>query len=514
MNNKINWLTLVIISILGGGAFGAVMSALMPGGFSLSGFFGAFALTSICLFFLMLVWRWGGGGTTLAWMMALGFTLRLAIGIGLSLALPIYGYNKPTQNAGYIFFDAYQRDGQAWELAQSGRSLLHAFSGEFFADQYGGMLAISAAIYRIFSADAHRPWLVLILTSAFGGLGIPFLRRAVRELFDPRVADAAAWIFALYPESLLLGASQMRDQVLIGLSAVAFWGAIIFKEQRKTGLVTLFASILVMSAFSWMVAAPMLAVFLILIWVTEQLRLSKRVRLLVWTGIIAVLLAGWAITARWLLASAMWDAKLTEQASGWLQVLLAGKPDWFTMAFLVVYGLVQPVLPAAIFDPALPLSNGITTFRSLGWYLLLPLIIYAPFGLRKEPDRQKKAFLILALLVFTLWAVVSSLRAGGDLWDNPRYRTSFLLWMSIIAGWGWITARDHKDPWLARWIGAEVIFLITFGIWYANRVYKLGLEIPFYGMVVLILLLTAVILIGGAIYDRYKNAGKGIPREH
>lgn len=496
---------LVLFSILGGASIGAIISALMSGGFTLAGFAGASALTALCLFFLLLVWKWGGAGRTLAWMMGLAFALRLILGIGLSLALPVYGYDTPTQNAGYIFFDAYQRDLQAWDLAQDGGSLLRAFQGEYFADQYGGMMAISASIYRLFSPDAHRPWLVLILTASFGSLGIPFLRRGLHEVFDGRIADAAAWIFALYPESLLLGGSQMRDQILIGLSAVAFWGAMVLCDQRKAGWAALITSIFVMAAFSWLVAAPVLAVLMILIWVREQQRYSRRVRSLVWVGIAAFGLAGLASMAGWLRSYAIWDAKLTAEASGWLQFLFDGKPDWFRYGFLVAYGLVQPVLPAAVFDPALPLSNGITTFRALGWYLLLPVLLYVPFGLSKEAAGQKRGLLILAFAAFVSWTIISSLRAGGDLWDNPRYRTSFLVWMAIIAAWGWITAKERKDPWLARWIGAEAVFLLVFSIWYGNRLYRWGFDIPFYGMVALIVLAAGFILISGAIYDHIKT---------
>jgi len=77
--------------------------------------------------------------------------------------------------------------------------------------------------------------------------------------------------------------------------------------------------------------------------------------------------------------------------------------------------------------------------------------------------------------------------------------------MAIIAAWGWITAKERKDPWLARWIGAEAVFLLVFSIWYGNRLYRWGFDIPFYGMVALIVLAAGFILIGGAIYDHIKT---------
>lgn len=509
MTKPFKLIPILAAAVLGGAAIGATLTGLTPAGFSLPGFAGAAALAGLCLFFLLLVWRWGGGGRTLTWMMALAFSLRLIIGVGLSLALQVYGYDTPTQNAGYLFLDAYQRDGQAWQLTQSGESLLQAFGDEFFSDQYGGMLAASAAIYRIFSPDAHRPWLVLIFTAAFGALGVPYLRRGLDLLFDRRVADAATWIFALYPESILLGGAQMRDPILIGLSAVAFWGAISLTDQPKTGLATLISSLLVMAAFSWLVALPVLAVLLVLVWLQAQSRFTRRIRIIVWVGIVLAGLAGLALMANWLRTSAAWDARLTEEASGWLQAIFKDKPEIFTKSFLLIYGIAQPVLPAAIFDPALPLSNAITTFRSLGWYLLLPLLLYVPFGLLKEPASKKKSLLVLAVAAFAVWTAISSLRAGGDLWDNPRYRTLFVIWLAIAAGWGWITARERRDPWLLRWFGVEAVFLLFFGVWYANRTFDLGLSIPFYGMIAGIVLISAVILTAGVVIDRRKQVKKG-----
>lgn len=504
MRRASRYILYLMISILGGAALGVLLSALMPGGFSLTGFTAAGGLAAISLFFLILAWQWGGAGKILAWMMGLAFLLRLVIGVGLSLALPVFGYDTPTQNAGYIFLDAYQRDQQAWQLAHSGDSLLLAFGDEFFSDQYGGMLAVSAAVYRVFSPDAHRPWLVLILTAAFGALGAPFLRRGLRQILEPRIADAAVWIFLLYPEGVLLGGAQMRDQILIGLSAVAFWGALALGEQRKAGLIALTITVFFMALFSWLVAAPVLAALLVMIWIRMQARFSARAQRLAWLGIALLGLAGLALMAGWLRDSAMWDAYLTEQGSGWLQLLLKDKPQLFKIGFLVIYGLAQPVLPAAIFDPSLPLWNAITTFRSFGWYLLIPVFLYFPFGLRKEPAGQKKSLLILSFVVFGAWTIISSLRAGGDLWDNPRYRTLFILWLAAVAAWGWYNARERKDPWLLRWYGVEIVFLLIFGIWYANRTFALGLSIPFYGMIGVIIFLALVILGGGAVFDRWK----------
>jgi K+-transporting ATPase A subunit len=69
--------------------------------------------------------------------------IRLLLGITFILALPIFGYDNPRHNAGYIFADAFERDQQAWKLARTpGASVLEAFNGNLPGDQYGGMLNV------------------------------------------------------------------------------------------------------------------------------------------------------------------------------------------------------------------------------------------------------------------------------------------------------------------------------------------------------------------------------------
>ena len=108
------------------------------------------------------------------------FIFRLGLGISASILLPQVGYQSKTQQAGYLFFDAYRRDTQAWDLAQSTKPLLNAFSGKFSSDQYGGLLWISAAIYRYFStptaltqsSEAHQPLMIVFLAVIVGSIVI------------------------------------------------------------------------------------------------------------------------------------------------------------------------------------------------------------------------------------------------------------------------------------------------------------------------------------------------------
>lgn len=111
-------------------AGGLVLNGLVEGQVSLQGGLGAAVLLTTVAFLLRLFLqgtespRWVGVAVGIA------FLLRLLVGVGLSLALPVWGHESEVSRAGYLFFDAYTRDRQAWELARSGNSMLAAFGNE------------------------------------------------------------------------------------------------------------------------------------------------------------------------------------------------------------------------------------------------------------------------------------------------------------------------------------------------------------------------------------------------
>ena len=140
------------------------------------------------------------------------------------MLLPLYGYSDADDQAGYVFTDAHRRDDQAWELASSERPILEAFSSKYSSDQYGGLLALSTLVYRYLSPDAQRPLMLILLSALVAAQGVPFLWRAVKQAFGEKVAWTSTWIFVLYPDSVLLGGSAMREPYLLTCSAFALWG--------------------------------------------------------------------------------------------------------------------------------------------------------------------------------------------------------------------------------------------------------------------------------------------------
>ncbi len=67
-------------------------------------------------------------------------------------------------------------------------------------------------------------------------------------------------------------------------------------------------------------------------------------------------------------------------------------PEWLRLPFVTVYGIFQPVLPAAFIEPT-TLTWRITGIaRALGWYLLWPVLVYAFIAAWKnEGTRERRS---------------------------------------------------------------------------------------------------------------------------
>jgi hypothetical protein len=212
---------------------GALLSVLQ-GEPWFSGWLGFSFLFLLCFLLLTLSTRWVGGTKTLVWLVAIAFALRFAGGVVTYLALPVNGFEDVDDKAGYVYTDAHRRDVQAWDLAKSEHPILDAFNKRFAYDQYGGLLAFSAFVYRYLSPDAHRPLMLVLLSAFVAALGLPFAWKAITHEWGAKVAIAFAWIYALYPESVLLGGSSMRESYLLLFSAWALWGFVNWHALNKT----------------------------------------------------------------------------------------------------------------------------------------------------------------------------------------------------------------------------------------------------------------------------------------
>jgi hypothetical protein len=454
------------------------------------------------------------------------FLLRLGIGIALIILLPIYGYqDNAVHQAGYVYTDAYIRDNQAWNLAVSGNSLTTAFSGQFSGDQYGGLLALSALIYRLLSQDAHRPILILILNASISTIGVLCLWRAFKHWFGEKTALFAAWFFVLYPESILLASSQMREAIVIPMVAMAFLGVSEIQARKATGWVWI-----ILSAIIILPVQPLagLIVFIALlgIWFfdPDTLQAFKKRRtiisliILVGALFIAVMLVSsilvnlpslqgsgpFSVYLTWFRNNFTFQSSQLERSSGILQSLLNSLGEQWRWLIITVYGIAQPVLPAVVGDPSAATIMRIIGFlRAAGWYILAFFLVYGAFGVFRNRRQARQYQLIWISLISWVWIIAAALNAGADQWDNPRYRAILLLCQVMLAAWAWQWARSQYDPWLWRWLAVEVVFVGLFTEWYVGRYYPGILHLDIKLMSLLTLSICGLILIGGFIWDHY-----------
>lgn len=456
---------------------------------------------------LLIAWRRNGSSKGLAALILAGLLLRIVVGIGMNHLLPAYGYDQPVQKAGYLFRDAQVRDNEAWSLSKASDlgTMLTTHLGH---DQYGGLAYLSAFIYRYLSPDAHRPGLVMSLGAFVFSFGLAFFYGTINRRWGRGLALLASWITAVYPDSILFMASQMREPFLVGLGMLAF-SAIMRWRSNPVKYISLFLLCLVlMLPISYLITA-MLAAFLFgLVAIDYLLPKYKGPPALLWIGAGAAVgltfVIGWVLFNEYM----QWDLVVTMRDSGWVSKVITEMGEQYRFPFITIYGLAQPVLPAAIAEPAIPLWKTIAIIRSLGWYALAPLLLYGIFKTLTAAylvDRGVWSWLAGFVLV---WLVVASVRAGGDIWDNPRYRTNFIPYLALLAAWAIRWALANKDGWLLRWLLIEAIFLAYFTNWYFSRYYLIWNRLPFARMVLEIIVLTVFVLISGAIWGLIQRRRK------
>ena len=170
----------------------------------------------ISLLFLLLIYIIQKSDTPkfLVWVVGISLFLRLGLGLITTENLIDWGYDQEPYQSGYLFKDAYSRDNQAWDLAISDQPIWAAFSSDFFTDQYGGLLALSSLIYRVFTPNAHFQINIIFFVTMINVIGILLLaiglREKNKEIGFSTTSKIIILIFSFYPDAILFSASQMR----------------------------------------------------------------------------------------------------------------------------------------------------------------------------------------------------------------------------------------------------------------------------------------------------------------
>lgn len=497
-----------------------ILAVISNGFFSIVGWSSFFIISCISAAVVLGVWHLMRSEKPPAWvlyMVLAAALLRLAAGVAWTVVLPVWGHGTPAEISGYVMGDAAGRDQAAWRLARSGEPLQQAFRDNRKVDQYGGLLFISAFIYRYIGGEVHQPLLLVVLGAAFSALTVLFTWAFTRRVWGDTAASISAWVVFLYPEAVLLGSSQMREAFTIPFAAAAFYGLARYRDDRSVSSVLWILIPCLLTYFLSSLTAVLLLGCLALAALGMLKFGSKTIYQHRWFWLALLLLAviGLAglyaalrevVPARitnpvamlnwWLHKSASFQAYTSRHASGWMQKIFKFTPEWSHLPMLLAYGVVQPFLPAALVASSqAPVWRAIAIWRAVGWTLLLGFLAFAPFhALRRNGERSlARVFTLIVWLVI----LVAAYRGGSDMWDNPRYRAIFIVLQAALAARIIVEENRARDPWLRRALLLTGAILFWFFPWYLQRYYSVGwmvtdpFRILFLGLCTGILLLMA-----------------------
>ncbi|MBN2085581.1 MAG: hypothetical protein JW748_10195 [Anaerolineales bacterium] len=461
---------------------------------------------------------------------------RLAFLTLAPIAMLLWGYASNRDLKGLIQLDAINAVDTAWISAQPGNSLLGAFH-RGPGDNTGGITMMGVVVFRLLSMDLERTLLLGLFASVLTSLTVIAVYRLGRGFFPPGVAKAAAVIAAVYPEAVMIGSSHQQLGYITLVFSMALLGlaGIIRNVEPAAGdpalpgrrhAVILLGSMIVLGFFvgyQFSILGIICAAAFAL-WLSDP---KKRIGRILWIGagavvavlgVIRVLSMLDIIPADWdplfaqyrFLYGMAWDEfdKLKAAGGGdFFQTVLITMEKAPAFILAAVYGLVRPALPAAIGYRNTSAEGGLfwqllNLYRSLGWYLLLPLLLYGTWkSVRGLLARKPETIL---MLIFWIVALVGSYRAFGDEWDNPRYRLFAIAPMALLAAWGWITQREQKDPWFMRIVIPFVTATVSLTVWYILRDYAM-LNFPAVPSIALIGVITGIAFVLSVFFIRPKK---------
>jgi hypothetical protein len=431
--------------------------------------------------------------------------LRTGFLIIAPILMLLWGYPSDRNRHGLLETDSINATDTAWRSSQAGEPLFatwHRSSG----DNTGGITVVGVAVFRLFSPDSERTLLLGLVAAALTSLTVIAVFRLAAGLFSSGAAKVAAVIAAAYPEAVLLGSAHQQLgylAMLLGFGLLAIAGVILNRPwnagepalpaRRNAAILLIAVGLLgIFTSYQFMILGVIVgAVFGV--WLSDP---KRRIGRIVWiaAGVVAAALAAASLLAaldvipgdydylfsqyRYLYGMAYEEyTKMTVGGGGDLfQNVLATVNMGAAFLLAALYGLAQPVLPAAIGHRNLSAQGGffwqlLGIYRGLGWYLVLPLLIYATFkSLRGFLSRKAESIL---MVIFWFGAVIGSYRAFGDQWDNPRYRLFVFAPMAVLAAWGWVTWREQHDPWFLRIVIPFATATAGLTVWYFLRDYAM-----------------------------------------
>lgn len=278
----------------------------------------------------------------------------------------------------------------------------------------------------------------------------------------------------------------MREGITMTLAAMGVYGVVdYYKRHTREGVLWVVIAVLLAFPISTLFGVMLIGVAgitAISLFIPGKVKVTRKTLIVIVVLIVLTLIVGflgeyfipWMETSPiswiqdWLRATAKWQSHLSERASGKMQSLFEKTPEWSHIYILLGYGIVRPFLPAALLDAAAPIWKGVAVWRSFGWSILLPFLIYAPISAARRIKDGLTPFVLS--LVSWLIILIASYRAGGDQWDNPRYRAIFLSIQIAVSAWLWVVRKQANDRWFPRTIISFGLMILWFIPWYLQRI--------------------------------------------
>ena len=129
----------------------------------------------------------------------------------------------------------------------------------------------------------------------------------------------------------------------------------------------------------------------------------------------------------WFRNAVKYNTYRLERGSGWIQSLFRKMSTSGQLLFAIIYGFLQPVLPAAFIEPTTLTWKIIAILRAMGWYAILPLMIYSLIAAwRTPPGPERRVW---------LWISARLMGVDFDLLHPSRWRSMGQSALSVDLIW-------------------------------------------------------------------------------
>jgi heme A synthase len=122
--------------------------------------------------------------------------------------------------------------------------------------------------------------------------------------------------------------------------------------------------------------------------------------------------------------------------------------------------------------------------------------MFFPFALNPVPMNTTKKQWAWLFFVTVVWLIISSLRGGGDQWDNPRYRVILLPAILLLVTLAIANVRSSHPVILRKILVVEALNILIFCHWYSWRYAGFGFNLGIRNTILLSMLVSALILFG------------------